>query len=141
MINIVDTQSALIQWMKANAILPPLVPSTFGVEIRELEWRGDKFKFPNIRVRVSKITPDMSNCNKGTFESLIVVASEEYSSLECNTIAGKILQEMHGKSMNVTIPPATVVKFLGIMGEQLAADFNVEANLWVSIINLSGGVS
>jgi hypothetical protein len=141
MIDIVNTQSALIQWMKANAILPPLVPSTFGVEIRELEWRGDKFKYPNIRVRVKKVTPEMSYCNKGTFEAVIVVASEEYSSLECNTIAGKVLQEIHGKSMNITIPPATVVKFLGIAGEQLSADFNLEANIWVSIINLSGGVS
>jgi hypothetical protein len=141
MIDIVNTQSALVQWMKANVVIPPLVPSTYGVEIRELEWRGDKFKYPNIRIRVKKVTPEMSNCNKGTFEAVVVVASEEYSSLECNTIAGKILQEIHGKSMNITIPPATVVKFLGIAGEQLAADFNVEANIWVSIINLSGAVS
>ena len=141
MIDILNTQSALVQWLKANTIIPPLVPSTNGIEIREVEWRGDKFLYPNIRVRVKKVAPEMSNCNKGTFEAVIIIASEEYSSLECNTIAGKVLQEIHGKSFNVTLPSTTIVKFLGIAGEQFGADFNVEANIWVGIINLTGMVN
>jgi hypothetical protein len=140
MIGIVDTQTALVQWLKANASIVALVPATYGVEVRELEWKGDKFLFPNIRVRVDSIVPEMSNCSKGMFNGRIWVFSEEHSSLECNTIGGVILEQLHGKSMNVVITSKTV-KFLGITGTQLGADFNLETKLWVSIINLSGGVS
>lgn len=138
---LVDIQSAIIQWMKANTNITSMIPNTKGIEIRELEWQGDDFLFPNIRVHVSKVEPEMSNCDKYTFAMTVLVSSEKDSSLECNNIASVVLHQLHGKSINVVLPSTTVVSFVGIKGVQNGAMASKdEGNLWTSILTFSGGV-
>jgi hypothetical protein len=142
MISLVEVQSALIQWMKANLTISGLVPSTHGVEIREAEWQGDKFVYPNIRVHVLKLTPDTSNCSKSAIIGNVYVFSEQFSSLECNTIAGVILEQLHGKSFNVTLPSTKVVHFVGMMASQNAGNADPEGgNVWMGTINLTASVN
>lgn len=141
MIGILEVQSALVQWMKANTTIASQVPNTYGEEIRELEWRGDKFVFPNIRVRVDNLKFEMNNCLKATMTARIFVFSEEYSSLECNTIAGKVTEQFHGKSMNVTLPSATIIHFVGVSAIQNGADTDEEGKTWTAILNLSASVN
>jgi hypothetical protein len=98
-------QAAIIARLKANATIVALVVSgsfqdeTWGADIREDQYQGTSFGYPNIRVKllpVASLGAD-KDCAIVRFSVSILVFSEDGSSMEADRIAGIINNELHGK--------------------------------------------
>src|SRR3990167_9717471 len=90
-------QINLISWMKANANIVASIPQG-AEEIREKQWRGTRFLYPNIRVKVSMTIPILSaDCDVSRSDVSVEVNSNSASSLEAETIAATLVYEMHRK--------------------------------------------
>ena len=87
----VNVQEVIVAYLKANTSVTALVPA---VEIRERQWVGDKFAYPNIRVYVGLIERLVSGCNRFSANAEITVFSEKDSSKEADTIAGVVAQQL-----------------------------------------------
>ena len=90
-----EIQAALIAWAKANTTITAEVGAD---EIREDQWQGDGFAYPNIRLRLISNNPLTPDCNYSTVSLSWLVFSEDNSSLEADRIAGIISNELHEKS-------------------------------------------
>ena len=89
-------QAGLVSYLKGRTAVTSLVTGTYGVEIREDQWQGTKFTYPNVRVRlISNVPTDKTGCLH-EFTAGIQVFSEEASSMESDQIAGIIGNELHG---------------------------------------------
>lgn len=96
MISNEDVKAGIIQKLKTISVVIALVPA---VEIREYQWKGTEFSYPNIRVRILANEPmSNDNCNTATVKSSIQVFTEEDSSLNADDIAGVIADQLHGHS-------------------------------------------
>ncbi|MBU2051385.1 MAG: hypothetical protein KKH61_20750, partial [Gammaproteobacteria bacterium] len=86
----------LLAYIKTKANILAVVPI---LEMREHQWQGTDFTYPNIRIRMISITPISSNieCSHTKFSVSFMVFSENASSLEANQIAGIINNELHNK--------------------------------------------
>jgi hypothetical protein len=100
-----QVQAAIIARLKANATIKALVVSgtfqdeTWDADIREDQWQGTTFGYPNIRVRLLPATPlGDKDCSLIRFSVSLMAFSEEGSSLEADQIAGIINNELHGKT-------------------------------------------
>jgi len=98
-----EVQAAIIAYLKANAtILAELVDihgDPVPEEIREDQWQGENFSYPNIRVRLISNVPLLDEqCDFSTLTVSIMVFSEEASSQEADRIAGIIHGIMHQRS-------------------------------------------
>lgn len=98
-------QAALIANLKtrtaiASALVIINTENTIN-EIREDEWKGREFEYPNIRVRMLPYSPvgdSPDTCNGVRFSASIMVFSEESSSYEADYICGIIASDTHGRS-------------------------------------------
>lgn len=86
-------QAALIDKLQATSDITDRVSSA---EIREDQWAGAGFSYPNIRVQLRPSTPVDGICSGQSFDASILVFSESSSSLEADQIAGIIAQEFSG---------------------------------------------
>lgn len=78
-------QAAIITKLKSLAPYNN-VPST---EIRELEWQGDTFSYPNIRVELEENIPyydEQMRCTLQRVVFSVYIFSEQRSSKECSQI-------------------------------------------------------
>lgn len=89
-----DVQVAVIAYSKLQTSLTSLLP-TGTVEIRELEWQGEEFQYPNVRISVD-FYPPINGCQPSA-EIYFDVFSEKKSSMEAATIAGVIQNIYHRK--------------------------------------------
>lgn len=121
-----------MSWIKSKTALTSLV----GSEIRELEWQGTKFSYPNVRIRLNTFTPTTSDCNRYKVEGVIYVFDDEPSSEQTDRIGSAILTIIHGKS---TSHGST--KFVGFTARQFGADRIEESNVWQGRIEFSVAVS
>lgn len=99
MLGNVDVQEAFIDWMKANTTIIGL-HANFSLtypEIREIDWQGEKFVYPNIRVGC-EITP--AECGPDECFARILVFSEEKSSKQAESFAGTIAKQLHKKNFS-----------------------------------------
>lgn len=67
-------------------------------EIRERQWQGTQFVYPNVRIDVGQCVPERSNCVKLEINFDVLVFSEEASSYQASRIAGIISDALHDKS-------------------------------------------
>lgn len=95
-----DAQAVLISWLKGNA--PVLVTLKDTKEIREKEYQGQQFSYPNIRVKIDSVIPDPF-CNYGKVLFSIDCNTEDKSSKNCNDMAGVIENQLHKKQFSRTI--------------------------------------
>ena|SRR5574342_339251 len=100
-----QVQAALISRLKANNTITSLIVSgtaqdeTWHTDIREDQWEGTVFGYPNIRVRLLPSSPlGDKDCPIIKFSVSFLVFSEEQSSMEADQIAGIITNEFHGKT-------------------------------------------
>lgn len=101
-----EIQAAIISDLKSrsaiSAILEEYESST--TEIREDNWKGEQFNYPNIRVRMLPFAPfgdAPATCGDGVnFSASIMVFSESQSSLEADEICGIIADDAHGRSFS-----------------------------------------
>ena len=88
-------QAAWIDYLKSKADI--LAELTDNDEIREDEWAGTKFTYPNIRVRLISNTPEEGrDCNLHSVTISTMAFSEEASSQQADRIAGIIMVTLHG---------------------------------------------
>ena len=81
-------QSAIVAYLKSQATVLAELPD--DNEIREDQWQGSTFTYPNIRVRLISNIPLENNCDGSTVVMSILAFSEEASSHEADRIAGII---------------------------------------------------
>lgn len=87
-------RGAIISNIESNAtILALLIDAD---EVREFNWKGQEFTYPNIRVRINSITP-FHDCYQ-RLDASIMFFSETASSEECETAIGVIANEYHEES-------------------------------------------
>lgn len=70
--------------------------------VRELNWRGDVFTYPNVRLALENqtdATPD-SNCTPVFQDWSFYIFSEKHSSFEANEIAGLIVIYFKGRNFS-----------------------------------------
>lgn len=81
-------KSAIVAYLKSQATVLAELKDTD--EIREEQWQGSTFTYPNIRVRLISNIPLENNCDGSTVVMSILAFSEEASSHEADRIAGII---------------------------------------------------
>jgi hypothetical protein len=98
-------QASIISWLKSKIAITSLLVDNAGVahpeEIREVEWQGDVFAYPNIRVDLGSQVDAIAenNCEIFNIDFSILVFSEMYSSKEANVILGVIANIMNKLSI------------------------------------------
>jgi len=89
-------QSAWVAYLKSNATILAELPD--NDEIREDNWQGDEFSYPNIRVRIVSNSPVAGrDCNLHDVVIGTLAFSENASSQQADRIAGIIADELHDK--------------------------------------------
>jgi len=93
MLSIAEVKESIIAYLKANVTITSKL--TDGAdEIRELQWQGTRFTYPNVRVRVRELQP-FQECGYSLMAGSIYVFSEDASSKEADEIAGIIANVLH----------------------------------------------
>lgn len=96
-------KAAIVAKLKTHSPLVALLPE--GQDgIKEYEWRGTIFQYPNVRVRIDSqvdTSPD-SNCDIMSVSWSIFVFSEKHSSQEADSIAGLIARFFRGLNFSYT---------------------------------------
>jgi hypothetical protein len=93
MLSIVDVKEGLITYLKSKTSITDKL-SGGANEIREVQWQGVEFTYPNVRVRIRELVP-YNDCGLATIASHIYVFSEDASSKEADEIAGIIANELN----------------------------------------------
>jgi hypothetical protein len=102
-------QGAWVAYLKSKSQITSLVAAS---QIKELEWQGQDFVYPGIRVSVDYY-PSINGCGTDNFDVYLDVWSEQKSSLEAQHIAGALesLLNKHPFSQNgVKFPMVWVYK-------------------------------
>lgn len=136
MITLLDVVPSIVS--KLKDVVSVHVPLVSSVEVREFEWQGTDFTYPNIRVRINQLEYENTTCTKGKILGVILISSELPSSKQCMTISSQIIEQLHGKSFSYDS-----VLFTGVMCKQIAPDRSneEEGDLWLSRIEFSAIVS
>lgn len=103
-------QAALVAYLKANAdIIAELTAGgTSADEVREDDWQGVEFKYPDIRVNIISNVSLGDNCNASRVVVSFMVFTESSSSQQSDRIAGIINDELNNKSFtsnNIAFSP------------------------------------
>jgi hypothetical protein len=92
-------QAAIVSYLKGKSDVTSLLANG-AEEIREDQWQGREFKYPNVRVRLIENEPEEPNCDLHRVIFSCLVFSEDASSQQADTIAGIINNTLHGKSFS-----------------------------------------
>ena len=84
-----QVREAIIDVIEANATIMALLSD--ANEVRESDWKGMEFTYPNYRVRINSITP-FEDCYQN-LDASIYCFSEEKSSQEAEEMAGTVANE------------------------------------------------
>lgn len=92
-----EIQYSLVSYLKAQTKITAEVSSD---EIREVQWQGAEFDYPNVRVRLIANNPvyEQEDCTMSSFRVGFQVHSQQDSSQQANKIAGIISEVLHAKS-------------------------------------------
>lgn len=126
-------KAAMVAKLKANTTIVALLKD--AAEIREAQWKGTEFSYPNIRVRVMPDgnKPTAANCNFSSIRVGIAVFSEGDNSKEADQIAGIIANELHTQSFS-----STGIAFTNLKVEMLVPAIGDDERLWISEVILNG---
>ena len=89
-----QVREAIIDVIEANTTIMALLDDVN--EVRESDWKGMEFTYPNYRVRINSITP-FEDCYQN-LDASIYCFSEEKSSQEAEEMAGTVANELDDKS-------------------------------------------
>jgi hypothetical protein len=126
-----DLQIAWITYLKS---VPAIISPVPIIEVREDSWKGDVFTYPNIRIQVVNVVPDINpQCNRGVGITVIKVFSEQKSSNEGSAVAGAIANLLHGKNFT-----SSGVKFSGVIVEWVTGPMPTDETMltWKSEIRI-----
>lgn len=133
MISNSDIKAAWVAKLKANAAIIALVSAQ---EIREFEWKGTDFVYPNIRVRLLNLTPTNTNANCQSFDSRvsILIFTELKSSKQADDVAAVVAEQFWGHTFS-----NSGVRFSGIILQSVSPAITPEedTNSWRSAVEFS----
>ena len=92
-----QVQAAIVAYIKAQSTITVELKDGAD-EVREDNWQGTEFTYPNIRVRLITNEPADPECNLHSVTLSFLVFSEDPSSQEADRIAGIINNTLHGRS-------------------------------------------
>ena len=95
--------------------------------VSELNWRGDVFSYPNVRIGLESqtdLTPD-SNCTPVIIDWSTYIFSEKHSSLEADEIAGLIA--VYFKDLNFS---ANGIRFVRVQILENIPALQEDSNTW-----------
>lgn len=123
-------QTAWVAELKSRSNVTTVVTST---EIREDKWKGTNFSYPNIRVKLTKLSPytPFNDCQVFRSELTILVIGEEKSSKSVDEIAGIVATEFWGKGFTNSGVKVTKVGLMSIIPSYVPEDWDA----WVSEVN------
>ena len=127
-------QTGIVSYLKTQSTITSEL--TTSTEIREDQWQGRDFTYPNIRVRLISNTPLYAgDCNLHRVSLGILVFTEDASSLNSDRIAGiihSVLHDHHFNTSNITFSLRTT---------NLVPALRSNIQEWRSEVLLSGIVS
>jgi len=126
-----EIQEALIDYAKSKATILAALNDTD--EIREDQWAGREFSYPNIRVRI--IENGANECNQD-IEFSFQAYSENSSSQQADDLCGIINDELHDKSFS-----QNGIRFTGVLCSNLAPAMRINERTWRAETFLSAKVS
>ena len=127
MFSISDVQADIVAKLKASAVVTAFVPA---VEVREARWKGTSFVYPNIRVKMGRMTPvNNLQCTivKITFD--VLCFSENPSSKEADQIAHAVDLALDSNAFT-----GTYVKFVYLGIIDLIAAESEDDKTWKSTV-------
>lgn len=128
-----EVQTAWITLLKANtATIAPVSAD----EVRESQWKGTDFVYPNIRVRVVECAPNPNVACPTAALTIILVYSEEKSSNQADTIAGNIANFLHNKKFTASGVRFFMTSVERVMGAEAEGDVT-----WRSEIHIRSQMS
>jgi len=100
-----QVQAAIVAYMKSKTVITDELVTVDGTalgatEIREDQWQGTEFDYPNVRVRLIGNSPLDDNCNHCRITFSTMVFSETASSLQADRIAGIINNTLHDNAFS-----------------------------------------
>jgi len=129
MISLNIIQEELIDLLKADATLVASV----GTEIRENQWQGKEFSYPNVRLRLGRQAPtSRGTCytSHGSVPFDVLVASKEASSQEADRISGEVVEALLTHQINNGTYMSGPIR-LGTTGIESAA--RLSEDYWVAV--------
>jgi hypothetical protein len=124
-----QVQTSVVAYLKSLATVIAEVSSD---EIREDQWQGSVFSYPNIRVRMRSNRPVETNCDVSDVMFSILIFSELDSSIEAERIAGIIDVALHARSFE-----RESVR-LSLWRENLIPAIRIDERTWRSEIQFQG---
>lgn len=129
MIDIIDVQSAWISRLKSLTSITSLLAN--ADEVREDSWKGDVFLYPNIRVKVIEILPNINAQCWDESSTILKIFSEEKTSREADLIAGVVAEYLHKRSFS-----QNSIKFWSSVVERLVGADPIGDTVWKAEVHL-----
>lgn len=128
MITNTQHREAWVQYLKSQASITSLL--TDPLEIREADWKGEIFSYPNIRVQAISVRPHLA-CAQTIGSISILVFSEEKSSKQADYIAGVTANFIHDRKFS-----SSGVKFWAVTVTNLVAAIAESDTIWRAEIQI-----
>lgn len=126
-------QTAIIARLKAESTVTAEVTAS---EVREDQWQGTEFIYPNVRVRMINNVPVRGfECNTGNIDMSVLVHTQDDSSRNADRIAGiinTVLHDVQFSSSDLSIHLYTT---------NLVPAMRSDVRTWRSEVRMSGTVS
>lgn len=133
MISVNDIQAAFIYSLKADA----LITGTLGnYDIREDEWQGKEFVYPNLRVDVGDLIPQLTEpCDQIKVAVNIIVFTESDSSASANYLASLIADKYHRHNFKYGLRKYSTVS------TRIGAAKRINERTWKAVVSFMSDVN
>lgn len=126
-------QEAIVSHLKSKTTLTNVV----GVnEVREYQWQGLDFTYPNVRVQLLPFSPSKDGCLYQDISFNVLCFSEQASSLESSQIAGIITTILHDTAFT-----SNNVAFNQCMVRSITPPYRQDTNTWRSTVLVVSRIS
>lgn len=103
MVDLATVQADLIAMLKASAFITAIIPA---VEVRELQWQGHDFTYPNIRVAIGiELAIGQDDCREdnSALNVSVFAFSEKDSSQECMQLLTAVKKALGHRQIPSTV--------------------------------------
>lgn len=123
-----EIQADIVAKLKASTLVTALVTAA---EVREIQWKGTSFVYPNIRVALGKQVPvDNLTCPIVKMPFDVVCFSENASSKEADKIAYAVMVALDGKHFT-----GTYVRFIYLASNGILSAEAEDETTWRSVVS------
>ena len=124
---------------KAQLVNKLIEYESSATEIRESQWKGTEFEYPNVRVRMIRNVPDVGNCIKSDISFSVQTFTEDQTSAMCDEISGIIGAYFQTRQFGVSLFGSTYN--FGCGAVTLIPAISLGTNTWRSEVIVTGYVS